>query len=388
MPHVGRIPAVCLALMLLTGCYETPRPLCGFRCGAHAECPADYTCAADGQCHLQGTPPTLSCPLIDAAVDAEPALPSVTKIVPADKEMSVASTVTPLAVFNKDVIGVSSSTFTLTLRDGVTPVAAVVTYDPTTRTASLTPDLPLYTSKVYDVALSAEIADRHGHRLGESVQWSFLTEADTTPPTVTMTSPIAGAVDVGVDSVLVASFSEPVAQVSAMSFVLASTVGAVAGRLGYPSSTVLSFTPTVQLAPHTIYEATLSSIFDVGGNQLAPSSVTWTFTTGADTVAPVVVSSSPLEDDTDVSPSVAITVRFSEPVIGVSTASMSLQQGGSSVPASVTYAMATRIARLVPDAPLQANTTYVVQLTSEIQDASGNSISGAPVTWQFTTASP
>lgn len=388
MSRVGRIREMCLALMLLTGCFESPRPLCGFKCGLHAECPADYACAADGQCHLQGGPATLVCPLIDAAVDAEPALPVVMKLVPGDKETSVAADVTLLAVFNTDVVGVSSSTFTLMLRDSTTPVAAIVSYDPTTRTASLEPDQPLYTSKAYDATLRNEIADRHGHPLPETVRWAFLTEADSTPPTVAMTSPSAGAVDVGVDAVLLASFSEPVAQVSAASFVLGSPDGAASGHLGFPSSTTLSFTPTLQLAPQTLYEATLSAISDVAGNQLVPSSVTWTFTTGADTVAPVATVISPLEDDTGVSPNAAVTVRFSEPVTGVSTTSMTLAQSGSPVAAAVTYAPDTRIARLIPNAPLQANTTYVVVLTSVIHDASGNTLAGAPVTWQFTTGSP
>ena len=77
---------------------------------------------------------------------------------------------------------------------------------------------------------------------------------------------------------------------------------------------------------------------------------------------------------------------FSEPMIGVSTASMTLDQAGSLVPASVTYFPNTRVARLTPAASLLPNTTYTVTLMSSITDTSGNAVA-APVTWNFETGS-
>jgi hypothetical protein len=68
----------------LLGCYDIPKPRCGFRCGPDGACPEDYTCApSDGRCHLDGSPPELACEgparpdgpaapdaaVVDAAVD-------------------------------------------------------------------------------------------------------------------------------------------------------------------------------------------------------------------------------------------------------------------------------------------------------------------------------
>jgi len=71
--------AVALALALsgsallslaVPGCYDVPRPQCGFRCGPNEACPEDYTCnPADGRCHLNGSPPSLVCGTVDAAID-------------------------------------------------------------------------------------------------------------------------------------------------------------------------------------------------------------------------------------------------------------------------------------------------------------------------------
>lgn len=51
------------------GCYDVPKPQCGFRCGPDESCPEGYTCnEADGRCHLDGSPPSLVCGTVDAAI--------------------------------------------------------------------------------------------------------------------------------------------------------------------------------------------------------------------------------------------------------------------------------------------------------------------------------
>ena len=62
-----------------------------------------------------------------------------------------------------------------------------------------------------------------------------------------------------------------------------------------------SATPTVSLAPFTVYKVTLSSsITDLGGNALAGAPIAWSFTTGADTIAPQITSRFPDVDDTGI----------------------------------------------------------------------------------------
>jgi hypothetical protein len=374
-----------LAPIVVGGCYDVPKPACGFRCGPAAACPADYTCAADDHCHLNGTPASLSCPLLDAGVDAEPGLPQVIKRVPLDKEENVATSTTLRAVFNKPVTGVSSSSFTLLLRDSSTPVPAVVSYDPETRTALLDPDELLISSRVYDATLGADITDLHGNALA-ATQWSFRTALDTTPPTLTMTSPTSGATNVAVDASIIATFSEPVANLTTSSFLLAGPAGMVAGTVGYVGQTSVRLTAANQLEPQTAYTATLTSaVSDASGNTLVGAPIAWTFTTGADTVAPVIETRNPFEDDTGVLLTTTVIAYFSEPVIGVSTSSMVLTHAGTPVPAAVTYTASSRRAQLVPDAPLLPNTAYVVTLDAAITDASGNALPGAPVSWMFTT---
>jgi hypothetical protein len=57
--------------LALPGCYDIPKPECGFRCGPDGACPEDYTCApVDGRCHLNSAPPSLVCATPDGGIDA------------------------------------------------------------------------------------------------------------------------------------------------------------------------------------------------------------------------------------------------------------------------------------------------------------------------------
>lgn len=346
-----------MILMALTGCYDVPK----------TECVSS---------------PDLSCPVHDAGSDAFDFWPFLLAVSPADATKDVPINVVLTVKFTEQVTGVTATSFTLTRQGDLDPVAAVVSYDPVTRTASLDPHAPLEPSTTYFAALGASIVDFEGHPLYGTRTWSFKTTHDMSAPTVTHVSPADGTSGVGVDTILVATFSEQVSHTTS-GFFLEEVNGTVASTVGYVSQTAVKFTPLQQLAPFTLYTATLTSaITDLTGNALATT--TWSFTTGADTVAPVVNGQTPDADDTDVSVSAAVRADFSEPVIGVSSASMTLEQAGSPIAATVTYLAASQTARLKPAAPLAPSTTYTVKLSTTITDASTNAI--APAMWSFTTA--
>jgi len=102
-----------------------------------------------------------------------------------------------------------------------------------------------------------------------------------------------------------------------------------------------------------------------------------------DTIAPTVVASTPSSGATRVRQDSSVTVDFSEPVSGVSAATVQLRNaGGALVPATVQYG--SNRATLRPSAPLAADTLYTVALGGGITDATGNGL--VPTGWTFTTA--
>ena len=105
-----------------------------------------------------------------------------------------------------------------------------------------------------------------------------------------------------------------------------------------------------------------------------------------DTTAPYVADRLPAPATAAMPLAGAAMVRFSEPVVGVSTGNFVLRDvtSGSIVAGTVAYDSATRTASLQPSAQLAPGRQYQVALSSSIRDLAGNSL--AWTSWTFTTS--
>lgn len=325
--------------------------------------------------------------------------PTVTTQTPAANATGVVATSGVTATFSEPVQKVDGTTFTLTA--GTTPVAATVTYDGTSRVATLKPNAVLAAGTVYTAALAGGatgIKNLTGTPLATAT-WNFTTAAaggppaDTTAPTVTAQSPAANAAGVAVDANVTATFSKAVQGTSGTSFTLrAGTAPNVSATVTYNVTTrVATLDPTANLAAGTQYTVTLTDgIKDTANNALAVTS--WTFTTAAaaDRTAPTVTARNPAVNATGVPVGNDVTAIFSEAVQGSSGTTFTLKPGTSSsaasVSAQVTYDAATRTVTLNPSANLAASTLYTARLTggtSAIRDMANNPL--ANLSWTFTT---
>jgi methionine-rich copper-binding protein CopC len=191
------------------------------------------------------------------------------------------------AVFNEgmDPSSLNESTFRL-LRSGGTQVIGSVAYDPISSVASFVPAGDLDAGETYTARLTTTVSDSAGNDLATPYVWTFttLSDADQTPPMVTLTNPADGAVDVPLDATVSAAFSEPMDEttVSLATFRLVGPgANDVAGTVHYDDSVnpVASFVPSNDLLEDTSYTATLSTgTEDLAGNALILP-VSWTFTT-------------------------------------------------------------------------------------------------------------
>lgn len=110
----------------------------------------------------------------------------------------------------------------------------------------------------------------------------YLQSADTTPPTVTVV-PLDAAVGVAINTQVVWTFSEAInaSAINSSNFMLLdASMAPVAGSFAYNvSRTIITFTPTSDLANSTEYTAIVTTnVKDAAGNALAVPSIT-TFTT-------------------------------------------------------------------------------------------------------------
>ena len=167
--------------------------------------------------------------------------------------------------------------------------------------AIFTPNANLPPATQFTATITNAAEDLNGNRLvAGSVPnpWSFTTGAgpDTTPPTITLTSPAGAAINVFLNQTVNATFSEamdPVSITAPGTFTLAvAGVGgaAVTGNVTYDTvSQIATFTPAANLTAGTQYTATITNAAtDLAGNALAAGTAPnpWSFTTGA-SVGPV-----------------------------------------------------------------------------------------------------
>lgn len=180
------------------------------------------------------------------------------------------------ATFSEPMDASTVTAATFSLNNGATGAG---TYSGTT--ATFTPSSNLAYSTTYTATITTGVKDAAGNAMASPYTWTFTTGAvpDTTPPTVTSTSPVNSDTGVAVNAVIIATFSEPMdaTTVTPSTFTLNN---GVTGTVTY-SGTTATFTPSNNLASSTTYMATITTcVKDVAGNTMA-SNYSWTFTTGA-----------------------------------------------------------------------------------------------------------
>ena len=146
-------------------------------------------------------------------VPPETTPPTVTAVSPANAATGVGGSANVTATFSEPMDSGSISTSTFELRnqsDAVVPAA--VTYNPTSRVATLNPTSTLaaglsYTARVRGGATG--VKDLAGNTLATDFVWFFKRSGtDTTAPTVTAFSPADGASGVSQTTTVTAIFSE------------------------------------------------------------------------------------------------------------------------------------------------------------------------------------
>jgi hypothetical protein len=328
-----------------------------------------------------------------------PAPPTVISTVPANGATGVPINQALSATFSAAMTpaSVNSTTFTLTGPGAVT-VTGVVTYVAAGSVATLTPTSSLTPSTAYTATITTGAMDLGGTALASNYSWSFTTGAASsgTPPTVVSTIPLAGATEVPLNQIVSATFSTAMdpATISSATFTLTGPgTTAVSGLVAYASvGNTVTFTPQANLAPSTLYTATITTgAKSLAGIALANNNV-WTFTTGTTlaTTAPEIVSTVPANAATGVPLNQAVSATFTEAMnpLTITTGTFELTgPGGTAIVGTVSYDAINFIATFTPNTPLIATSNYIATVTNGATDLAGNPLgtTGAPNPWHFTT---
>ena len=313
---------------------------------------------------------------------SSPLSPTVIATFPANGATGVLLNTNVTAAFSSVMAPatINAATFTLT-GPGGTAVAGAVTYSGTT--ATFTPSASLAANSVFIGTITTGATDPGGNSLSANFVWTFTTGA----PTVISTVPAAAATVVPVNTLVSATFSEPMNPLTLTSLTFTVTgpgVTPVAGVVTYTGSTA-TFTPTTVLASSTLFTATITTgAKDPAGAALAANFV-WTFTTAP---PPTVVSTVPANGATAVAVNTTITATFSEAMNAATITGTTFKVTGpgvTPVAGAVTYAGST--ATFTPTLNLANSTLYTATITTGAKDPTGAPLA-ANFVWTFTTAPP
>jgi len=319
--------------------------------------------------------------------------PTVTAVTPANASTGIAITSAVTATFSEAMNSstITSSNFTLVPQGG-SAVAATVSYNAGSLTATLTPTAPLVNGTIYTATISTGVTSSGGSALASSYSWIFTTVA-LPAPTVTSVTPVNLTNGVAITSTATATFSEAMnpATITGSTFTLTPQGGsAVVSTVSYDiSNMTATLTPTSPLAYNTTYTATITTgVTSSTNTNNTPLAVnyTWTFTT-ATAPAPSVTAVTPLNASTTAAINTTVTATFNQAMnsstITASTFTLT-GPGNTSVQGAVGYNAGTSVATFTPAANLAYNTAYTATLSPSIMSSGGVALS-APYTWSFTT---
>jgi hypothetical protein len=258
--------------------------------------------------------------------------------------------------------------------------------------ATFTPTGLLVINTVYTATITTGATDTTGDPLAANYVWSFKTAPATAVPVVIATVPANLATAVPINQALSATFNVAMnpATINATTFTLTGPgTTAVTGVVAYVAAgSTATFTPAANLAPNTVYTATITTgAQNLAGTGLAANYV-WTFTTGtALAVAPTVISTIPLTGATNVPINQEVSATFSVPMnpATINSTTFTLTGPGTTpVAGLVAYAAIGNTLTFMPTANLAANTLFTATITTGAKNLAGTALA-ANYVWTFTT---
>ena len=340
--------------------------------------------------------------------------PLLASLSPADDATSVAALTNLVMTFDEDVqAGTGNVTVKRVLDNALIHTIAITDGDRVTfsgRTCTINPDGQFASLDEFYVEVPATAIDDLACNAFSGIfttAWTFTT-ADITPPQISTLNPVLGATGVAAAASMVLTFDETVSagtgNVIIKEFGDDSTVATIAitdATQIMISTATLSINPTANLDEKTKYYLEIDStcIKDASGNFFAgiAGSATWNFTTD-DTIGPVVLSFSPLDDDASVALDITPTITFDEPAVAATGDIRIKKSADDTIVETIDVTDAGQITLafgqmlIWPTSDFDNSTGYYIEIDAgAVEDSSSNAFLGITdaTTWNFvTTAVP
>jgi hypothetical protein len=275
--------------------------------------------------------------------------------------------IAPKIVFNKPLnpITVSTSTFPLVLSDTGQQIPITVAQSADGKTVTLTPQIALLANTYYRFYAGNGLQDLDGN--GVSAGWYYSSTGSgtvMTGPALTV-SPLNGVTGIPLNAHVLVSISAPIDPTSwnQNSIQVANGSTPVAGTVSFVNEQMLSFAPTSNLAPGTVYTVTAGGFTDTDGNLAVPYSGTFTTGAAAATGGLTFVGSNITNGSTvtnNVQPIVMTFSQILDPATVNSSTLLVMKTWNSTLGLAGTYAVAGNQVTFTPLSPYPAGSTVYV----------------------------
>jgi hypothetical protein len=338
--------------------------------------------------------------------DFEP--PIIISTIPDNQSLDNSINTAITIVFNESIDPASVTSETILVRDQMTGALVGENIACADTQVILVPRSPFQIFTVYVVYVTTGVKDIAGNAMLNPMTFAFTTgsQGDRTSPDVLKTAPERGAVDIGVNTTIGVTFTEPMLASTIVAtpplLTVSTGTATVAGSIEMFDERTVIFAPADPLDNSTTYTVMISdSVTDLAGNHpLWGNSYIWEFTTqlpSRDIMPPTVVSTNPANAATNVFVYTPVVAVFNETMlessITTSTFLLTEKQSGELVPGQVSVVSGTT-ATFTAANSLKYATDYLVTLitdTEGIRDNSGNLLdpnASQGYTWSFKTEPP
>ena len=310
--------------------------------------------------------------------------PTVLATDPVDTATDVEREKVITATFSEVMDPATINAATFTINDGNANIAGTFAFNGAM--VSFTPAVDLVANTVYTGTITTGAQNMDGTPLESNYVWTFTTET-LLPPTVISTDPADAAVDVALNKTVSVTFSETMdpLTINGTTFKIMNGAIQVAGTFGF-NGAVVTFNPTLDLAPGTTYEGTITTGAENMEGTPMTSNYVWSFTTIA-LPAPTVLSTDPADNETNVALNKTISVTFSETMQQATINPVSFKIMNGAIQVAGTFGFNGAVVTFDPTVDLDPGTTYEGTITTAAQNMAGTGLANNYV-WQFQTVAP
>ncbi|WP_088510816.1 Ig-like domain-containing protein [Thaumasiovibrio subtropicus] len=339
---------------------------------------------------IAGNTNNYSSTLFTTVDQADTTAPTVSMVTPMDGSVDVARTQPVSILFSESMDPNTLNNDTLALfADGV-PLSSSVSRSQDNRTVTFNVSLP--EGKAVAVIATTDIQDLSGNRLAQDWISVFTTAAgnETQRPTVASVFPSNGSSNVNQNSAITLYFSEAMTLESiANAFYVSQNGVRVGGMLEIlGNGQAITFTPDLRWNDGALVEVFVTDeASDLDGNNLNNFNSYFRVVDDNDEGGPTLIATQPAFASRGLPTNPVIEILFHEAIDPATVTAESVtmtDNNGDAVAITLSTVFDDQVIRIVPNAPLAANSFHRYNVTNSVTDVDGNAFSG--LSYYFYTA--